>query len=160
LLSQDNPNLKEADFNKMEEVKFLSRDNKDIYAYLTYPKDQKENVPVVVLVHDGPNRRSEWGFDPEVQFLTSRGYAVFQVNYRGSIGYGKDFWTAGFKEWGGKIQSDISDGVAWLIHQGIADKNRIAIMGSGFGGYSALYAAAFNPSLFKCAISTSGYSNL
>ncbi|MGH2623069.1 MAG: prolyl oligopeptidase family serine peptidase, partial [Sphingobacterium sp.] len=160
LLSQDNPNLKEANFNKMEEVKFLSRDNKDIYAYLTYPKDQKENVPVVVLVHDGPNRRSEWGFDPEVQFLTSRGYAVFQVNYRGSIGYGKDFWTAGFKEWGGKIQSDISDGVAWLIHQGIADKNRIAIMGSGFGGYSALYAAAFNPSLFKCAISTSGYSNL
>jgi len=160
LLAQDNPHLKASSFNKMEEVKFLSRDNKDIYAYLTYPKGIKKDVPVVVLVHDGPNRRSEWGFDPEVQFLTNRGYAVFQVNYRGSIGYGKDFWTAGFKEWGGKIQSDISDGVAWLIHQGIADKNRIAIMGSGFGGYSALYAAAFNPALFTCAISTSGYSNL
>src|SRR5690606_13181807 len=116
--------------------------------------------PVVVLVHDGPNRRSDWGFDPEVQFLTNRGYAVFQVNYRGSIGYGKEFWTAGFKEWGGKIQTDITDGGTWLIHEGIADKDRIAIMGSGLGGYSALYAAAFNPILYKCAISSSGYSNL
>ncbi|SEG02002.1 S9 family peptidase [Sphingobacterium lactis] len=160
LLNEENPKLKNIPFNPMEEVEFLSRDNKNIHAYITYPKGQKKNIPVVVLVHDGPNRRAEWGFDPEVQFLANRGYAVFQVNYRGSIGYGKDFWSAGFKEWGGKIQSDITDGVAWLIHQGIADKNRIAIMGTGFGGYSALYAAAFNPSLYKCAISSSGYSNL
>ena len=160
LLNEENPKLKNIPFNPMEEVAFLSRDNKNIHAYITYPKGRKKNIPVVVLVHDGPNRRAEWGFDPEVQFLANRGYAVFQVNYRGSIGYGKDFWSAGFKEWGGKIQSDITDGVAWLIHQGIADKNRIAIMGTGFGGYSALYAAAFNPSLYKCAISSSGYSNL
>lgn len=160
LLNEENPKLKNIPFNPMEEVEFLSRDNKNIHAYITYPKGRKKNIPVVVLVHDGPNRRAEWGFDPEVQFLANRGYAVFQVNYRGSIGYGKDFWSAGFKEWGGKIQSDITDGVAWLIHQGIADKNRIAIMGTGFGGYSALYAAAFNPSLYKCAISSSGYSNL
>ena len=160
LLNEENPKLKNIPFNPMEEVEFLSRDNKNIHAYITYPKGRKKNIPVIVLVHDGPNRRAEWGFDPEVQFLANRGYAVFQVNYRGSIGYGKDFWSAGFKEWGGKIQSDITDGVAWLIHQGIADKNRIAIMGTGFGGYSALYAAAFNPSLYKCAISSSGYSNL
>jgi len=160
LLNEENPKLKGMEFNQMEEVNFLSRDNKDIHAYLTYPKNKRKNIPVVVLVHDGPNRRTEWGFDPEVQFLANRGYAVFQVNYRGSIGYGKEFWTAGFKEWGGKIQSDITDGVAWLIHQGIADKEKIAIMGTGFGGYSALYAAAFNPSLYRCAISSSGYSNL
>lgn len=160
LLNEDSPKLKDKEFNKMEELTFLSRDNKEIHAYITYPGGKRKNVPVVVLVHDGPNRRNDWGFDQEVQFLTNRGYAVFQVNYRGSLGYGKAFWTAGFKEWGGKIQSDISDGVTWLIHQGIADKGRIAIMGSGFGGYSALYAAAFNPSLYKCAISSSGYSNL
>ena len=160
LLNEENPKLKGLEFNSMEEVEFLSRDNKNIHAYITYPRNKRKNIPVVVLVHDGPNRRDEWGFDPEVQFLANRGYAVFQVNYRGSIGYGKEFWTAGFKEWGGKIQSDITDGVAWLIHQGIADKNNIAIMGTGFGGYSALYAAAFNPSLYKCAISSSGYSNL
>ena len=160
LLNEDSPKLKGKQFNKMEELTFLSRDNKEIHAYITYPGGKRKNVPVVVLVHDGPNRRNDWGFDQEVQFLTNRGYAVFQVNYRGSLGYGKAFWTAGFKEWGGKIQSDISDGVTWLIHQGIADKGRIAIMGSGFGGYSALYAAAFNPSLYKCAISSSGYSNL
>lgn len=160
LLNEENPKLKGMDFAQMEEVEFLSRDNKSIHAYITYPKSGKKNSKVVVLVHDGPNRRAEWGFDPEVQFLANRGYTVFQVNYRGSIGYGKEFWTAGFKEWGGKIQSDITDGVAWLIHQGIADKNKIAIMGTGFGGYSALYAAAFNPSLYKCAISSSGYSNL
>ncbi|QBR12611.1 S9 family peptidase [Sphingobacterium sp. CZ-2] len=160
LLTEDNPKLKDKDFNKMEELVYQTRDNKTIHAYITYPGNKTKDVPVVVLVHDGPNRRSDWGFDQEVQFLTNRGYAVFQINYRGSMGYGKEFWTAGFKEWGGKIQSDISEGVTWLIHQGIADKNRIAIMGSGFGGYSALYAAAFNPGLYKCAISSSGYSNL
>lgn len=160
LLTEDNPQLKDKQFNKMEELSYLSRDNKEIHAYITYPVGKRKNIPVVVLVHDGPNRRNDWGFDQEVQFLTNRGYAVFQINYRGSIGYGKSFWTAGFKEWGGKIQTDIADGVTWLIHQGIADKSRIAIMGSGFGGYSALYAAAFNPSLYSCAISSSGYSNL
>lgn len=160
LLSEENPKLADLAFNPMEEVSFLARDGQQINAFLTYPKEQRANCPVVVLVHDGPNRRTEWGFDPEVQFLANRGYAVFQINYRGSTGYGKKFWTAGFKEWGGKIQTDITDGVAWLIHQGIADKDRIAIMGAGFGGYSALHAAAFNPSLYRCAITSSGYSNL
>lgn len=160
LLSEENPKLADMTFNPMEEVSFLARDGKSINAFLTYPESRRTNCPVVVLVHDGPNRRTEWGFDPEVQFLSNLGYAVFQLNYRGSTGYGKAFWTAGFKEWGGKIQTDITDGVAWLIHQGIADKNRIAIMGAGFGGYSALHAAAFNPSLYRCAITSSGYSNL
>ncbi len=159
-LSVINPSLSGKRLAPMEEVSFDSRDGKTIKGYLTYPLQKKSSYPVVVLIHDGPNRRDVWGFNSEVQFLANRGYAVFQVNYRGSVGYGKDFYTAGFKQWGGEIQNDISDGVAWLIHQGIADKNKIAIMGTGFGGYSALYAACFNPTLYKCAISASGYTNL
>lgn len=159
-LSVTNPALTGKSFSPMHEVSFNSRDGKVIKGYLTYPLVKQKSYPVVVLVHDGPNKRDVWGFNSEVQFLANRGYAVFQVNYRGSVGYGKKFYTAGFKQWGGEIQNDINDGVAWLIHQGVADKNRIAIMGTGFGGYSALYAACFNPTLYKCAISASGYTNL
>src|SRR5690606_40184476 len=88
--------ISDMTFNPMEEVSFLARDGKSINAFLTYPKSLRTNCPVVVLVHDGPNRRTEWGFDPEVQFLSNLGYAVFQLNYRGSTGYGKAIWTAGF----------------------------------------------------------------
>jgi len=95
-----------------------------------------------------------------VQFLANRGYLVFQPNYRGSAGYGKRFWEAGFREWGGKIQTDIADGVAWLVQQGIADRNRVAIMGTGFGGYAALHASIHSPSVYRCAVSMSGYVNL
>lgn len=159
-LTPINPSLSNKRLSTMEEVSFDSRDGKNIKGYITYPLKKKDKYPVVVLVHDGPNRRDVWGFNPEVQFLANRGYAVFQVNYRGSVGLGKQFYVAGFKQWGGEIQNDINDGVAWLIHKGVADKDRIAIMGTGFGGYSALYAACFNPTLYKCAISSSGYINL
>lgn len=159
-LTPMNPSLGDKHLSPMEEVSFDSRDGRSIQGYITYPLKKKDKYPIVVLVHDGPNRRDVWGFHPEVQFLANRGYAVFQVNYRGSVGLGKDFYVSGFKEWGGEIQNDINDGVAWLIHKGIADKERIAIMGTGFGGYSALYAACFNPTLYRCAISSSGYINL
>ena len=159
-LTITNPTLKDKEFAPMEEISFKSRDGNDINALITYPQNKKSNCPVVVLVHDGPNRRDTWGFNQEVQFLANRGYVVFQVNYRGSIGFGKKFYAAGFKQWGGEIQNDINDGVAWLIHKGIADKEKIAIMGSGFGGYSAMYAACFNPTMYRCAISSSGYLNL
>jgi dipeptidyl aminopeptidase/acylaminoacyl peptidase len=159
-LTPINPSLRDKQLSPMEEVTFDSRDGKSIKGYITYPLKKQDKYPVVVLVHDGPNRRDVWGFNSEVQFLANRGYAVFQVNYRGSVGLGKDFYVSGFKQWGGEIQNDINDGVAWLIHTGIADKKRIAIMGTGFGGYSALYAACFNPTMYKCAISSSGYINL
>lgn len=155
-----NPNLKDKQFSPMEPVSYFSRDGKIINGFLTYPLKKQNKYPVVVLVHDGPNYRDTWSFNQEVQFLANRGYAVFQVNYRGSTGFGKEFVKAGYKQWGGEIQNDINDGVTWLIHQGIADKDRIAIMGTGFGGYSALYAACFNPTLYKCAIASSGYTNL
>lgn len=161
LLVEANPKLLSNKLSPKESIQFQSRDGLTLHGYLTYPKgDVKANLPVVVLVHDGPNRRERSDFDAEVQFLANRGYLVFQLNYRGSSGYGREFWTAGFKEWGGKIQTDIIDGVTWLIHQGIVDKKRVAIMGSGFGGYSALHAAAYNSSFYKCAISMSGYTNL
>lgn len=155
-----NPTLQKHRFSPMKPISYLSRDGKVITGFLTLPLTEMSKYPVVVLVHDGPNHRDTWGFNQEVQFLANRGYAVFQVNYRGSTGFGKEFIKAGYKQWGGEIQNDINDGVTWLIHQGIADKNRIAIMGTGFGGYSALYAACFNPLLYKCAISSSGYTNL
>lgn len=154
------PDLQDTEMQRMEPVKFNARDNQEINGFMTYPKGQQKNCPLVVLVHDGPSRRDDWGFNPEVQFLVNRGYAVFQINYRGTTGYGKAFWSSGFREWGGRIQSDITDGVTWLIHEGKVDKNRMAIMGTGFGGYSALHAASFNPSMYKCIISSSGYSNL
>ena len=159
-LTPINPALNNKKLSPMEEVVFDSRDGKSIKGYITYPLQVQDKYPVVVLVHDGPNRRDVWGFNPEVQFLANRGFAVFQVNYRGSVGLGKEFYVAGFKQWGGEIQNDINDGVTWLIHKGIADKDRIAIMGTGFGGYSALYAACFNPTLYRCAVSSSGYINL
>lgn len=160
-LSLQNPSLVDIKLSKMKEITFNARDGREIHGYLTYPLESRPTgYPVVVLVHDGPNRRDVWGFNSEVQFLANRGYLVFQVNYRGSVGFGKEFYASGFKQWGGNIQNDINDGVTWLINQGIADKNKIAIMGTGFGGYSALYAACFHPTLYKCVVSSSGYTNL
>ncbi|WP_234991115.1 S9 family peptidase [Sphingobacterium psychroaquaticum] len=161
LLSDVNPKLSKVELLPKKAISFQSRDGLTLHGYLTYPASNvTTDLPVVVLVHDGPYRRESIDFDAEVQFLANRGYLVFQPNYRGSAGYGKKFWAAGFKEWGGKIQSDIIDGVTWLIHQGVVDKNKVAIMGTGFGGYSALHGATYNSSFYKCAISLSGYTNL
>jgi dipeptidyl aminopeptidase/acylaminoacyl peptidase len=95
-----------------------------------------------------------------VQFLANRGYAVFQMNFRGSTGYGKAFWERSFKEWGGKMQDDITDGVHWLINEGIADKHRIAIYGGSYGGYAVLAGLTFTPDLYACGVDFCGVSNL
>jgi len=161
LLSETAPKLVRAKLMPKKPVTFSARDGLSLPGYLTYPPvGKRENLPVVVLVHDGPYERESTDFDTEVQFLANRGYLVFQPNYRGSAGYGKEFWMAGFRQWGGKIQTDIVDGVTWLIRSGIADKDRVAIMGTGFGGYSALYASINYPSVYRCAVSMSGYTNL
>ncbi len=160
-LADNNSDLKDKELSPNEYITYTARDGIQISGYLTYPiHSNRKNLPMVVLPHDGPNGREVWGFDNEAQFLANRGYLVFQMNYRGSTGFGKKFWTAGFKEWGGKIQDDITDGVKWLIKEGIADRERVAIVGKGFGGYSALHAACFNSDLYKCAVSYSGYTNL
>lgn len=160
-LSDINPSIPEDQMCSMKPVSFKSRDGLTINGYLTLPLGAKpENLPLIVIPHGGPSYRNSWGFNMEVQFLANRGYAVFQVNYRGSKGYGKKFWIAGFKKWGTDIQNDITDGVKWLISEGIADRKRIGIYGSGFGGYSALHALSFQPELYACGASQSGFLNL
>lgn len=160
-LVDNNPALNDCQLAEMKPITYHARDGRRIHGYLTMPpKASGKKPPVIVYPHSGPSDRDRWGFNPEVQFFASRGYAVFQVNYRGSTGYGKEFWSAGSKEWGGKIQDDITDGVRWLIHEGRVDSTRIGIYGAGFGGYSALHGACFHSDLYACAASYSGFINL
>lgn len=160
-LSDVNPSLRVESMAEMKPISYKTRDGLTVNGYLTLPSGVlTKNLPVVVMPHGGPDSRNSWGYNSEVQFLASRGYAVFQVNFRGSKGYGKDFWIAGFKEWGAKMQNDITDGVQWLITQKIANPSRIAIYGFSFGGFSALHGLMSNPELYKCGASYSGFTNL
>lgn len=155
-----NPTLSPGELCAMQPIAFKASDGLLINGYLTLPQNKgKTNLPVVVLPHNGPWRRDSWGYSSEVQFLANRGYAVFQVNYRGSTGYGKAFHSAGFKQVGGKMQQDIADGVKWLITQKIANPKKIAIMGGGFGGFSALYGVSAHPELYNCAVVQYGLIN-
>lgn len=158
------PWLTEDDMVPMHAVTYTSRDGLTIEAYLSLPKgvtlDSASHLPVVVNPHGGPWARDVWCFSSEVQFLCSRGYAVFQMNFRSSTGYGRKFLEAGYKQWGRAIQDDITDGVEWLIKKGIADPKRIAIYGGSFGGYAALAGVAFTPDLYACAVDYVGVSNL
>ncbi|MGD8401238.1 MAG: S9 family peptidase [Bacillota bacterium] len=160
-LCEVSPWLNEAALCRMRPIRYKSRDGLTIHGYLTLPKGKPgKKLPVVVNPHGGPWTRDYWGFNPEVQFLANRGYAVLQVNYRGSTGYGRKFWEASFKQWGRKMQDDISDGVYWLIRKGIADPKRIAIYGGSYGGYATLAGVTFTPDLYACGIDYVGISNL
>jgi dipeptidyl aminopeptidase/acylaminoacyl peptidase len=160
-LGKVNSSLDPEQLSPVTNVSYFTKDGAKIHAYLTYPENStKTKLPVIVIPHNGPSSRTIWGYDAEVQFLASRGFAVFQPNYRGSTGYGKDFWTSGFKEWGKRVQEDIKEGVEWLIEEGIADPKRIGIYGFNFGGYSALHGACFNSDTYSCAASYSGMTNL
>lgn len=159
-LGDRNSSIKPEELCAMQPISFKAKDGVLINGYLTLPQGPKNtDLPVVVLPHDGPWRRDTWNYSDEVQFLANRGYAVFQVNYRGSTGYGKAFYSSGFKQAGGKIQDDITDGVNWLINKGTADPKKIAIFGGGFGGFSALYGVSFHPDLYNCAIVQYGLIN-
>jgi dipeptidyl aminopeptidase/acylaminoacyl peptidase len=141
--------------------KFNARDNTPIQGYITLPtKNTNEAVPAVILVHGGPHSRDYWGFDPEVQLLSSRGYAVVQVNFRGSGGFGFKFEEAGFEQWGKKIQFDILDSINYLVEKQYIDKDRLCIMGASFGGYSAIQSSIIAPDLFKCTVARSGIYDL
>ena len=155
------PWLNEDELAEMKPITYKSRDGLTIHGYLTLPKGMKaKNLPVVVNPHGGPWARDTWGYNSEVQFLANRGYAVLQVNFRTSMGYGRKFWEAGFKQWGLAIQDDITDGVEWLIDQRIADPERIGIYGGSFGGYATLAGVAFTPDLYACGVDYVGVSNL
>lgn len=153
--------LKEEHMAPMKPITYTARDGLTIHGYLTLPLGvSSKDLPLVVIPHGGPSARDGWGFDSEAQFLANRGIAVLQVNFRGSTGYGKAFWQAGFKQWGRKMQDDVTDGVLWAVEQGIADKTRLAIYGGSYGGYAALAGATFTPELYACAVSYVGPSNL
>lgn len=158
------PWLDENNMAEMNCVKYTTRDGLTIEGYLTLPKgytlETAKNLPVVVNPHGGPWARDSWGFNPEVQFLANKGYAVFQMNFRGSTGFGKKFWEISFKQWGKTMQDDITDGVEWLKKKGIADPSRIAIYGGSYGGYATLAGLTFTPDLYACGIDYVGVSNL
>ena len=160
-LSDLSPWIKPEHMSPMKAITFTARDGLTIHGYITLPAGvDPVNLPLVVIPHGGPSGRDTWGFDSEAQFLANRGIAVLQVNFRGSTGYGKSFWQAGFKQWGRKMQEDVTDGVQWAVNEGIADRSRLAIYGCSYGGYSALAGATFMPYLYACAVSYVGPSNL
>ncbi|MBN1415403.1 MAG: S9 family peptidase [Bacteroidales bacterium] len=155
------PWLKEDNMAVMKPVQYASRDSLTIHGYLTLPVGIKPaNLPVVIHPHGGPWARDFWGFNPEVQFLANRGYAVLQMNFRGSTGYGKNFVNISYKQWGRTMQDDITDGVKWLIEQGIADTNKIAIYGGSYGGYATLAGLTITPDLYACGVDYVGVANM
>lgn len=160
-LADINPAIAEKDMAEMKPVQYKARDGLVINGYLTLPlgKDPK-NLPVIVNPHGGPWVRDVWGYNPEVQLLANRGYAVLQMNYRGSTGYGRQFWEASFKQWGKTMQDDVTDGVQWLVQQGIADPKRVAIYGGSYGGYATLAGVTFTPDLYAAAVDYVGVSNM
>jgi dipeptidyl aminopeptidase/acylaminoacyl peptidase len=155
------PWLPDQQMATMQPVEYKARDGMVIRGYLTLPLGVPvKNLPVVVNPHGGPWARDSWGFNPEVQFLANRGFAVFQPNFRGSTGFGRKFWEASFKQWGQAMQNDITDGVNWLIKEGIADPKRIGIYGGSYGGYATLAGITFTPDLYAAAVNYVGVSNL
>lgn len=148
------PKIKQKEMAAVQPVEFAARDGLMISGYLTLPNSsQTKNLPLVLNIHGGPyGIRDDWGFDSDTQFLANRGYAVLQVNYRGSGGYGDDFHRAGWREWGRKMQDDVTDATHWAIKQGIADPNRVCIYGGSYGGYATLWGVIKEPDLYKCAV--------
>ncbi|MCV6615400.1 MAG: alpha/beta fold hydrolase, partial [Cellvibrionaceae bacterium] len=159
-LGERYPHLKEEQLAGMKFVYYKARDGLKIPAFLATPKTGKAPYPTIILPHGGPWARDYLSFDPWVQFLADRGYAVLQPQYRGSQGWGQKLWRAGDKEWGQKMQDDKDDGAAWLVEQGIADKDRIAMFGYSYGGYAAMAAVVRPNSPYQCAIAGAGLSEL
>jgi len=163
-----NRELEDKPLARMHSVIIKSRDGLDLMSYYTLPLESdldgdghpNRPLPLVLLVHGGPWLRDSWGYDPIHQWLADRGYAVLSINFRGSTGFGKSFMNAGNLEWGGKMQDDLIDGVNWAAAEGIADPDRIAIMGGSYGGYATLAALTMTPEAFACGVDLVGPSNL
>jgi dipeptidyl aminopeptidase/acylaminoacyl peptidase len=160
-ISDVSPWINEDEMAEMKPISYKSRDGILLNGYLTLPIGvEHKNLPVVINPHGGPWARDFWGFNPEVQFLVNRGYAVLQMNFRGSVGFGRKFWQSSFKQWGRTMQDDITDGVNWLKEQGIADPKRIAIYGGSYGGYAVLAGLAYTSDLYAAGVDYVGVSNL
>lgn len=155
------PKLENYQLSPMEPITIKARDGLTLHGYLTLPAGMEaRNLPTVLLVHGGPWVRDSWGLSPLVQWLANRGYAVLQINYRGSTGYGKAFLNAGDREWANKMHDDLLDGKEWMVSEGYADPEKIAIFGGSYGGYATLVALTFTPDAFCCGVDIVGPSNL
>lgn len=159
-LFSNQPKLEGLALASMEPISYPARDGLTIHGYLTKPVGVDTPAPAILLVHGGPWARDTWGYDPEAQWLANRGYAVLQVNFRGSVGYGKDFMNAGNREWARKMHDDLLDAVEWLVEKGIAHRDQIGIMGGSYGGYATLVALTFTPEVFACGVDIVGPSSL
>jgi dipeptidyl aminopeptidase/acylaminoacyl peptidase len=160
-LFTDRPALEKYKLSAMKPIEFTARDNMKIYGYLTTPNGMAaKNLPMVLFVHGGPWARDEWGYSRYVQWLANRGYAVLQVNFRGSTGYGKQYVNAGDKQWAGTMHTDLLDGKEWAVKQGVADASKVCIMGGSYGGYATLAGVTFSPEAFTCGVDIVGPSNL
>ncbi len=145
----------------MKPIQYTARDGLVIHGFLTTPNGSNgKNLPLIVHPHGGPTARDYWGWNADVQFLANRGYAVFQPNFRGSTGYGNKLRLAGFREWGGKMQNDITDGVKYLIAEGVIDAKRIGIYGASYGGYATMAGLCFTPELYRCGVNYVGVTDI
>jgi dipeptidyl aminopeptidase/acylaminoacyl peptidase len=161
LLFSDRPDLEQYVLAPVQPMSFAARDGTALHGYVTLPVGVAPNhLPTVLLVHGGPWMRDLWVFDPFVQLLANRGYAVLQVNFRGSCGYGKAHLTAGDREWAGRMHDDLLDAKEWAVQQGYADPARVAIMGGSYGGYATLVGLTYTPEAFAAGVDLCGPSNL
>ncbi len=159
-LFSNQPQLEGLQLAPMEPISYTARDGLTIHGYLSKPVGVSSPEPAVLLVHGGPWARDTWGYRPRTQWLVNRGYVVLQIIFRGSSGYGKDFLNAGNREWGAKMHDDLIDGVNWLVGEGIAQKDQIAIMGASYGGYATFVGLTFTPEVFAAGVDIVGPSNL
>jgi dipeptidyl aminopeptidase/acylaminoacyl peptidase len=160
-LVKSRPWLDSGEMAEVKPFKMQARDGVELHGYLTLPKGKAENLPLVVHPHGGPHGpRDYWQFNPDAQLLASRGYAVLQLNFRGSGGYGREFMYSGYGKWGAEMQDDLTDATLWAVEQGIADKQRICIYGASYGGYAALMGVTKEPDLYQCAVGYVGVFNL
>lgn len=162
LLLKQRPDIDPVQMAPVEPIEFKSRDGATIHGYLTLPDGvQPKNLPMIVYVHGGPHGvRDQWEFDPMVQLLANRGYAVLQVNYRGSAGYGWTYEKTGFRHWGTTMQYDVIDGTRWAVKQGYANAKRICIFGGSYGGFAALRSSELAPDLYRCTVGYDGVYDL
>lgn len=161
LLFSNRPQLEKYTLSAMKPIEFTARDGMKLYGYLTTPAGMEaRNLPMVEFVHGGPWGRDEWGYNRYAQWLANRGYAVLQVNFRGSTGYGKQYVNAGDRQWAGTMHTDLLDGKDWVAKQGIANPAKVCIMGGSYGGYATLAGVTFSPDAFACGVDIVGPSNL
>jgi len=161
LIAKSRPWIDKNEMSPMLPIEFTARDGLTINGYLTVPKNSSgKNLPLIVNPHGGPNARDYWGYNPEHQFFASRGYAVISMNFRGSTGYGRKHVKSANKEWGRKMQNDVTDSVNWAVDQGIANIDKVCIHGASYGGYAVMAGITMTPDMYKCAVNYVGGTDM